>query len=113
MTVTLSNCLPIAAPPAAARSVTEYQLQAWRHYEIRLAGALTRIGVARPGEQRCGVISAGLRCVRRPHPESPSAHVRVAGDPWWDWEGTGAFRPLECCVDSQRLHVAPAHLTAA
>jgi hypothetical protein len=113
MTLSLPNCLPIAAPLAAASTVTEYQLQAWRNYEIRLAGALTRIGVARPGEQRCPEVDGGLRCVRRPHPQSPSAHVRVAGDRWWDWEGTGGLRPLDRCRDSQRVHVAPADLAAA
>jgi hypothetical protein len=107
-TLSLSSCLPIAAPPAAASSVTEYQLQAWRNYEIRLAGAVTRIGVARPGEQRCAAISAGLRCVRRPHPQNPTAHVRVAGDRWWDWEGTGAILSSRPASQPALVAVAPA-----
>jgi len=37
------------------------------------------VGVAGPGEERCGDRAGGLRCVRRPHPDHPRAHVRVAG----------------------------------
>jgi hypothetical protein len=89
MTLSLLDCPTAADQLNAADPTTQYQLQAWAYYEIRLAGALTRIGVARPGEQRCTDFEAGLRCVRRPHPQKPHAHVRVAHDPWPDWEGTG------------------------
>jgi hypothetical protein len=110
MTLSLSNSLPAAAPLAAASAVTEYQLQAWQNYQIRLAGAVTRIGVARPGEQRCAAVTAGLRCVRRPHPQNPSAHVRVAGDRWWDWEGAGEIQPSRPA--SHAAVVAPAAAAA-
>ncbi len=84
MTLSLPDCPPTAGQLNAAGPATEYQQQAWAYYEIRLAGALTRIGVARPGEKRCTDVEAGLRCVRRPHPHNPHAHVRVAHDSWTD-----------------------------
>jgi hypothetical protein len=112
MTLSLLDCPPGAAPVPGATPVTEYQRQAWRNYQIRLGGALTRIGVARPGEQRCAAISGGLRCVRRPHPQNPSAHARVAGDRWWDWEGTGDIQSFRPASRAAVVAVAPAAAAA-
>lgn len=37
------------------------------------------VDVAATDEARCDHAEGGLPCVRRPHPEHPNAHVRVAG----------------------------------
>ena len=44
-----------------------------------LACLPTSVDVARPTRPRCDHAEGGLPCVRRPHPEHPNAHVRVAG----------------------------------
>ena len=44
-----------------------------------LACLPTSVDVAAPDEARCDHAEGGLPCVRRPHPEHPNAHVRVAG----------------------------------
>lgn len=44
-----------------------------------LACLPTSVDVAAPDEDRCEHAEGGLPCVRRPHPEHPNAHVRVAG----------------------------------
>lgn len=37
------------------------------------------VDLAAPDEARCDYQPGVLRCVRRPHPEHPDAHVRVNG----------------------------------
>ena len=59
----------LAPSPAAARLVAA----------TPVAGCDVR-DLAGPGEERCGYQPGRLRCVRRPHPESPDAHVRVSAE---------------------------------
>ncbi len=46
------------------------------------------VDLAYEGETRCTHRSGRLRCVRRPHPEHPGAHVPVVG--FDDGTGSGA-----------------------
>lgn len=54
---------------------------------------LQAIGVARPGEDRCDYQPGAMRCVRRPHPDNPNAHVRFAVLPraWLDWLAAAGY----------------------
>ncbi len=62
-----------AAADRAAEGPTRTQV------DPALACLPTSVGVAAPEEARCDHAEGGLPCVRRPHPEHPNAHVRVAG----------------------------------
>lgn len=44
-----------------------------------LDGLGVGVDLAPTADERCDHRAGGLRCVRRPHPEHPGAHVRVAG----------------------------------
>ncbi len=49
------------------------------HPDPALACLPATVDVALTAAERCDHAEGGLPCVRRPHPEHPHAHVRVAG----------------------------------
>lgn len=49
------------------------------HPDPALACLPATVDVAPTAAERCDHAEGGLPCVRRPHPEHPNAHVRVAG----------------------------------
>jgi hypothetical protein len=49
------------------------------HPDPALACLPATVDVAPTTAERCDHAEGGLPCVRRPHPEHPNAHVRVAG----------------------------------
>ena len=49
------------------------------HPDPALACLPATVDVAPSAAERCDHAEGGLPCVRRPHPEHPNAHVRVAG----------------------------------
>lgn len=49
------------------------------HTDPALVGLPETVDVAPTAAERCGHAEGGLPCIRRPHPEHPNAHVRVAG----------------------------------
>ena len=49
------------------------------HPDLALACLPATVNVAPTAAERCDHAEGGLPCVRRPHPEHPNAHVRVAG----------------------------------
>jgi hypothetical protein len=59
------------------------------------------VGVARPGDPQCTDRLGALRCVRRPHPQHPHAHVRVAGH----HDGGGLVQPIR-----RQVHETPQRL---
>lgn len=81
MTLFPTSPAPMATPESRRRTTVPTMGPLLPVEPVRAAPSICEAGdVAGPGEERCGYQPGQLRCVRRPHPEAPDAHVRVSAE---------------------------------